>query len=287
MSTWRESLAIHLRPRLLAVLFMGFGSGVVVPSAAISLQNRGFGFTLAEGHPNRVAPRKRPAHTLNPVMVMKDGKLRFILGTPGGGRIITTVLQTILNVVDFNMNIQEAVDAPRVHNPWMPDVTKVEPYLLERVEVLKVPSSVLYGQASPGGVLNLVSKRASPETVREVQLQYGSNAFIAPAARLDDGRLDLTAIWPLYLTSFLTFAANMTLNLYIAPIVRVGTGVTGAGVAFFQSMIGFGAAALIGTSLIARPGVPSGATSEPLTVTRIASGRPRLIIGPLAFCGTS
>ncbi|ODT86240.1 MFS transporter [Phenylobacterium sp. SCN 70-31] len=63
----------------------------------------------------------------------------------------------------------------------------------------------------------------------------------APAKR-EGGRLDLAGIWPLYLTSFLTFAANMTLNLYIAPIVRVGAGVTGAGVALFQSMIGFGAA---------------------------------------------
>lgn len=61
--------------------------------------------------------------------------------------------------------------------------------------------------------------------------------------RREGGRVDLSGIWPLYLTSFLTFAANMTLNLYIAPIVRVGTGVTGAGVAIFQSMIGFGAAA--------------------------------------------
>jgi len=63
----------------------------------------------------------------------------------------------------------------------------------------------------------------------------------APPKR-EGGKLDLSAIWPLYLTSFLTFAANMTLNLYIAPIVRVGTGITGAGVAIFQSMIGFGAA---------------------------------------------
>jgi len=60
--------------------------------------------------------------------------------------------------------------------------------------------------------------------------------------RREGGRLEISGIWPLYLTSFLTFAANMTLNLYIAPIVRVGTGVTGAGVAVFQSMIGFGAA---------------------------------------------
>lgn len=64
----------------------------------------------------------------------------------------------------------------------------------------------------------------------------------APPKRQGGRRLELDAIWPLYLTSFLTFAANMTLNLYIAPIVRVGTGITGAGVAVFQSMIGFGAA---------------------------------------------
>jgi DHA1 family inner membrane transport protein len=64
----------------------------------------------------------------------------------------------------------------------------------------------------------------------------------APPKR-EDGRIGpLFAVWPLYLTSFLTFAANMTLNLYIGPIVRVGAGVTGAGVAAFQSMIGFGAA---------------------------------------------
>ncbi len=60
--------------------------------------------------------------------------------------------------------------------------------------------------------------------------------------RRQGGRLEISGIWPIYLTSFLTFAANMTLNLYIAPIVRVGTGVTGAGVAVFQAMIGVGAA---------------------------------------------
>jgi len=63
----------------------------------------------------------------------------------------------------------------------------------------------------------------------------------APPKR-EGGRISMTALWPLYMTSFLTFAANMTLNLYIAPIVRVGTGITGAGVAFFQAMIGVGAA---------------------------------------------
>ena len=59
-----------------------------------------------------------------------DRKPVLILGTPGGSRIITTVLQTILNVVDFQMNIQEAVDAPRIHHQWLPDMTKTEPYAL-------------------------------------------------------------------------------------------------------------------------------------------------------------
>ncbi len=82
-------------------------------------------------------------------------------------------------------------------------VTKVEPYLLERVEVLKGPSSVLYGQASPGGVLNLVSKRASPETVREVQLQYGSNAF-------KEGAFDIGG----------AINADKTLSARVAGVVR-------------------------------------------------------------------
>ena len=67
---------------------------------------------------------------MSPTIVTKDGKPVLILGTPGGSRIITTVLQTILNVVDFQMNIQEAVDAPRIHNQWLPDATKTEPYAL-------------------------------------------------------------------------------------------------------------------------------------------------------------
>jgi gamma-glutamyltranspeptidase/glutathione hydrolase len=65
---------------------------------------------------------------MSPTIITKDGKPVLVLGTPGGRRIITTVLQTILNAVDFQMNIQEAVDAPRIHHQWLPDVTNVEPY---------------------------------------------------------------------------------------------------------------------------------------------------------------
>jgi gamma-glutamyltranspeptidase/glutathione hydrolase len=83
-----------------------------------------------QGDANAVAPGKTPLSSMSPTILTKDGKPVLVLGTPGGARIITTVLQTIVNVVDFGMDIQEAVDAPRIHHQWMPDVTKTEPYAL-------------------------------------------------------------------------------------------------------------------------------------------------------------
>jgi gamma-glutamyltranspeptidase/glutathione hydrolase len=83
-----------------------------------------------QGDANAIAPGKTPLSSMTPTILTKDGKPVLVLGTPGGARIITTVLQTIVNVVDFGMDIQEAVDAPRIHHQWMPDVTKTEPYAL-------------------------------------------------------------------------------------------------------------------------------------------------------------
>jgi gamma-glutamyltranspeptidase/glutathione hydrolase len=82
------------------------------------------------GDANAIAPGKAPRSSMTPTILTKDGKPVLVLGTPGGSRIITTVLQTILNVVDFQMNIQEAVDAPRIQNPWLPDVTNAERFAL-------------------------------------------------------------------------------------------------------------------------------------------------------------
>ena len=79
---------------------------------------------------NAIAPGKTPRSSMTPTIITRDGKPVLILGTPGGARIITAVLQTILNVVDFQMNIQEAVDAPRIHHQWLPDVTNTERYAL-------------------------------------------------------------------------------------------------------------------------------------------------------------
>jgi gamma-glutamyltranspeptidase/glutathione hydrolase len=117
-----------------------FGARVVASGTGVLMNDEMDDFTpdpglvnsdgFVRGAANAIAPGKTPLSSMSPTIITKDGKPVLILGTPGGSRIITTVLQTILNVVDFQMNIQEAVDAPRIHNPWLPDVTKTEPYAL-------------------------------------------------------------------------------------------------------------------------------------------------------------
>jgi gamma-glutamyltranspeptidase/glutathione hydrolase len=86
-------------------------------------------FGLIQGERNAVAPRKRPLSAMTPTFVLrKDGSLWFAVGSPGGPTIINTVLQVITNVVDFDMNIQQAVDAPRIHHQWLPDEIVYEPF---------------------------------------------------------------------------------------------------------------------------------------------------------------
>ena len=87
-------------------------------------------FGLIQGEANAIAAGKRPLSSMSPTIVSKDGNPVMVVGTPGGSRIITVVLQTILNVIDYDMNIQEAVDAPRIHQQWMPDLTNVEDFAL-------------------------------------------------------------------------------------------------------------------------------------------------------------
>jgi len=117
-----------------------FGARVVASGTGVLMNDEMDDFTAAPGavnangvvpgEANAIAPGKTPVSSMTPTIVTKDGKPFLILGTPGGRRIVTTVLQTILNVVDFQMNIQEAVDAPRIHHQWMPDVTNLEPRAL-------------------------------------------------------------------------------------------------------------------------------------------------------------
>ena len=85
-------------------------------------------FGLVQGKANAIAPGKRPLSSMTPSIVLKDGRPVLVVGTPGGSRIITTVLEIILNVIDHGMTVQEAVDAPRMHHQWLPDTVAGEPF---------------------------------------------------------------------------------------------------------------------------------------------------------------
>jgi gamma-glutamyltranspeptidase/glutathione hydrolase len=87
-------------------------------------------FGLVQGKANAIAPGKRPLSSMTPSIVLKDGKPVLVVGTPGGARIITTVLEVIVNVIDNGMRLQEAVDAPRIHHQWLPDTIAAEPFAL-------------------------------------------------------------------------------------------------------------------------------------------------------------
>ncbi|TGV75826.1 gamma-glutamyltransferase, partial [Mesorhizobium sp. M2D.F.Ca.ET.145.01.1.1] len=73
-------------------------------------------------------PKKTPLSSMSPTVVVKDGKPFMVIGSPGGSRIITITLEAIVNVIDHGMNIQEAIDAPRIHHQWLPDTVYVEPF---------------------------------------------------------------------------------------------------------------------------------------------------------------
>jgi gamma-glutamyltranspeptidase / glutathione hydrolase len=113
-----------------------FGARVTAAGTGVLLNDEMDDFTskvgvpnmygLVQGVNNKIEPGKRPLSSMTPTIVTRDGKPWMIVGTPGGSRIITAVLHTILNVVDYGMDIQEAVDAPRVHQQWLPEETYVE-----------------------------------------------------------------------------------------------------------------------------------------------------------------
>lgn len=113
-----------------------FGSGIVVDGAGFLLNNEMDNFNtdpgrvdaagVVQGEANAIAPGKRMLTAMAPTIVMKDGKLKLITGSPGSSRIISTIAQVVMNVIDHGMNIQEAVNAPKVHHEWLPDELRVE-----------------------------------------------------------------------------------------------------------------------------------------------------------------
>ena len=113
-----------------------FGSGIIVEGAGFLLNNEMDDFSIQPGYPNMygliggeanaVEPSKRMLSSMTPTILEKDGNLYMVLGTPGGSTIITAVFQTIINVVDYDMSIEQAVNSPRFHHQWYPDEIKLE-----------------------------------------------------------------------------------------------------------------------------------------------------------------
>ncbi len=142
-----------------------YGSKVYVEKGGFFLNNEMDDFSAKPGTPNMfglvgaeansIAPEKRMLSSMSPTIVEQNGKLKMVLGSPGGSTIITSVLQNILNVVEYDMGMQEAVSKPRFHHQWLPDVVKFEPKgfdknLLESLEKkgykTKVGNSVVIGK---------------------------------------------------------------------------------------------------------------------------------------------
>ena len=120
----------------------GFGSKLYSSELGFFFNNEMDDFSSKPGEPNmfgligakanEIAPEKRMLSSMTPTIVEKDNKLWMVVGTPGGSTIITSVLQTILNVYEFNMGMQESVNQPRFHHQWLPDVIMIEPNQFDR-----------------------------------------------------------------------------------------------------------------------------------------------------------
>jgi len=127
-----------------------FGAGVVAPGTGFFLNDEMDDFTAKPGAPNMyglvqgvrndIVPGKRPLSSMTPTIVLRDGKLAMVTGSPGGSRIITTVAETILNVFAFGMNAQQAVDAPRIHMQWFPDAIDFEQGALTQAQISALES---------------------------------------------------------------------------------------------------------------------------------------------------
>jgi gamma-glutamyltranspeptidase/glutathione hydrolase len=138
-----------------------YGSKVYIEELGFFMNNEMDDFSAKAGVPNMfglvgteansIAPGKRMLSSMTPTIVEKEGKLSMVVGTPGGSTIITSVLQTILNVYEFDMGMQEAVNAPRFHHQWLPDLVNFEPkaFGTDLLRTLKSRGYLINESASP------------------------------------------------------------------------------------------------------------------------------------------
>ncbi|MBL0738408.1 gamma-glutamyltransferase [Flavobacterium sp. GN10] len=139
----------------------GYGSKYYCDELGFFLNNEMDDFSAKPGSPNMfglvgneansIAPQKRMLSSMTPTIVEKNGKLFMVVGTPGGSTIITSVLQTILNVYEYNLSMQEAVNAPRFHHQWLPDLITFEPNTFETktIDSLKAKSYIINEKPTP------------------------------------------------------------------------------------------------------------------------------------------
>ncbi|WP_415183874.1 gamma-glutamyltransferase [Phaeovulum sp.] len=144
-----------------------YGSGMVADGTGVLMNNEMDDFAakpgvmnaygLIGGDANAVEPGKRPLSSMSPTIVMKDGKVFMVTGSPGGSRIITTVTQIIMNVIDHRMNVAEATIAPRIHHQWLPEVLRVEEGLSrDTVAALEAKGHVVEVMETMGSAQSIV-----------------------------------------------------------------------------------------------------------------------------------
>ena len=159
-----------------------FGSGVVVSGAGFLLNNEMDDFSCKPGFPNlyglvggeanSIQPNKRMLSSMTPTIVEKNGNLFMVVGTPGGSTIITGVFQTILNVIEFGMTMNEAVEAPRFHHQWLPDQIKIEKLLLHD----SVLSNSLIDLGHKLNIVNSLNRVDAILIDEKGELQYGADS---------------------------------------------------------------------------------------------------------------
>ncbi len=167
-----------------------YGSGVTARGTGVLLNDEMDDFTARPGTPNlwgviqsernSIEPRKRPLSSMTPTIVLrKDGSVWFAVGARGGARIINAVLQIIVNVIDHRMNIQQAIDAPRVHHQWFPDAVRYEPYGLS--------ADTMRALESRGHKLEEATDPRNLASAEGVMIEEGTNVRLGASDPRNDG----------------------------------------------------------------------------------------------------